>query len=98
MLSVTRDTAPALLLPAEATPPTGGGGPDSCRMAARPPGTEAGGMQRQEQQKKRRSLAGGWEGILLSLAAGFAVLAVIRPDLYGGLIEGFATTVTALAH
>ncbi|MFM9441350.1 hypothetical protein [Streptomyces acidiscabies] len=55
-------------------------------------------MERHGQQKKRRSLAGRWEGIVLSLAATFTVLAVIRPDLYGGLVEGAAMAVTGLAH
>ncbi|MDX3386455.1 hypothetical protein ACSCBZ_22175 [Streptomyces niveiscabiei] len=55
-------------------------------------------MERHEEQTKHRSWAGRWEGLVLCLAAGFAVLAVIRPDLYGGLIEGAAETVTALAH
>ncbi|MET8976975.1 hypothetical protein ABZX85_15275 [Streptomyces sp. NPDC004539] len=55
-------------------------------------------MQRHEQHKEHRSRGGRWEGVLLSLAAGVAVLAVIRPDLYGGLVEGLAAHVTGSAH
>ncbi|HEY8986946.1 MAG TPA: hypothetical protein VIU15_46175 [Streptomyces sp.] len=55
-------------------------------------------MERHAQQKERRSRGGRWEGVMLSLAAGFAVLAVIRPDLYGGLVEGFAAHVTGTSH
>ncbi|QNP68596.1 hypothetical protein IAG44_03315 [Streptomyces roseirectus] len=49
-------------------------------------------MQRDE--RKTQTRAPRWEGVLLSIAATIAVLAVIRPDLYGGLVEGIAATVT----
>jgi hypothetical protein len=41
---------------------------------------------------------GWWELLFLTMAAGAAVLAVVRPDLYGGLAQHFATAVAGLGH
>ncbi|MFF4500996.1 hypothetical protein [Streptomyces sp. NPDC001401] len=52
-------------------------------------------IQRGNSRYPRR---GRCEAVLLTAAAGFAVLAVIRPDLYGSIARHFAAAVSVLAH
>lgn len=57
---------------------------------------EAGAM---EHHMRRRSRTKGWlEGVFLAVTASCVVLAVLRPDLYGGLVQHFAATVSHWVH